>query len=84
MQQLLLQGYFQQYVSSDRLLGSDQVVNMEICGVDRLPWQATRRTLILGLIIGSSLKLLSWGKEQLEVRADVLSENIVDDTSKRG
>ena len=48
---------------------------MVVCGVDRLPWKATRRTLILGLIMGSSLKMLSWGKEQLQSRADILSKN---------
>lgn len=49
---------------------------MVVCGVDRLPWKATRRTLILGLIMGSSLKMLSWGKEQLQSRADILSKNV--------
>ncbi|KAF8232464.1 hypothetical protein L208DRAFT_1397449 [Tricholoma matsutake] len=65
-------------------VGAAVITSGIFSAVYRLPWQATRRTLILGLIIGSSLKLLSWGKEQLEVRADVLSENIADDTSKRG
>lgn len=50
---------------------------MVMCGADRLPWKATRRTLILGLIVGSSLKMLSWGKEQLKSRADMLSKNVL-------
>lgn len=45
---------------------------MMTCCVDRLPWKATRRTLVLGLIMGSSLKLLTWGREQLQVQANVL------------
>lgn len=49
---------------------------MVVCGADRLPWKATSRTLILGLIMGSSLKMLSWGKEQLKFRADILSKNV--------
>ena len=43
--------------------------------VDRLPWKAARRTLILGLIMGSSIKMLSLGKEQLQGQADILSKS---------
>jgi hypothetical protein len=46
------------------------------CCVDQLPWKATRRTLILGLIMGSSLKMLGWGRGQLQLRTNVHSENI--------
>jgi hypothetical protein len=39
--------------------------------------------MILGLIMGSSLKMLSWGKEQLGKRADILSKNIAREASER-
>lgn len=51
-----------------------------LCCADRLPWKTTRRTLILGLIMGSSLKMLSWGREQLQEQATVLSENAAQGT----
>jgi hypothetical protein len=60
---------------------------MVACCADRLPWKATRRTLILGLIMGSSLKMLGWGRQQLELRANVLSENVATsdtEASRRG
>ncbi|KAF9468942.1 hypothetical protein BDZ94DRAFT_1244989 [Collybia nuda] len=48
--------------------------------VYRLPWKATRRTLILGLIMGSSLKMLALGRQQLQMRADVLgTEDMAED-----
>ncbi|KAF8076148.1 hypothetical protein FPV67DRAFT_399857 [Lyophyllum atratum] len=38
--------------------------------VYRLPWKTTQRTLILGLIMGSSMKMLRWGREQLQELGD--------------
>ncbi|RDB23150.1 hypothetical protein Hypma_009590 [Hypsizygus marmoreus] len=43
--------------------------------VYRLPWKSTRRTLVLGLVMGSGLKMLSWGREQLQTQASILSDN---------
>lgn len=67
-----LPGCFQLCVSSDHLRIRIKEVNMD---VDRLPWKAARRTLILGLIMGSSIKMLSLGKEQLQGQADILSKS---------
>lgn len=37
--------------------------------LDRLPWKATRRTLVLGLMIGSVMRGLRWGRDHLEEEA---------------
>ncbi|GLB33572.1 hypothetical protein LshimejAT787_0104560 [Lyophyllum shimeji] len=43
--------------------------------VYRLPWKTTRRTLLLGLIMGSSLKMLSWSREKLQEQVDALGDS---------
>ena len=39
--------------------------------IDRLPWKATYRTLVLGLVIGTAMRGLRWGKGQLDEQVKV-------------
>ncbi|KAG6855071.1 hypothetical protein C0991_006000 [Blastosporella zonata] len=43
--------------------------------VYRLPWKTTQRTLVLGLVMGGGLKLMGWGRQQLEEKAQALGES---------
>ncbi|TFK43175.1 hypothetical protein BDQ12DRAFT_718418 [Crucibulum laeve] len=41
--------------------------------VYRLPWKITRRTVMLGLVMGVGLKGLTWGREQLAAQKEAMS-----------
>lgn len=49
---------------------------------DRLPWKSTRRTVLLGLAIGSTLTVLRWSRGMLEAQAAVLSKQAPADKEK--